>query len=197
MEKEEKETLKYPIPSFLQKKIYERADRIVCELHNKYILKVRSFRLRSLQSPYEANTLRFIQENVSISVPNIICSWDYDSRSYVITEKIEGKTLESQWRSMNSEQRTSILEQLKQYIKGMKKSEFNYIGSVGNNSGYEFMISEKSSFECYKTLKEINYYRLNELILDDPKLKKGVFNLVQSDDLFEIRFVLSHTDLGL
>ena len=62
--------------------------------------------------PNEVLALRFVKANTTVPVPNVVSSdWDRITMEYV-----EGQTLQQAWPVLTSDQRSSILTELRGYI---------------------------------------------------------------------------------
>lgn len=80
----------------------------------------------------EAETIKFIKENTTIPVPNILEYYTKDGKNYIVMDRIDGKTLESELSNLNAEELENILLELKGYVNQMRNITSSYIGSIHN-----------------------------------------------------------------
>ncbi|KAJ4306559.1 hypothetical protein N0V88_001363 [Collariella sp. IMI 366227] len=81
--------------------------------------------------PNEAMVMRFIKENTTIPVPEVISS-DFDR---VTMEYVEGQTLRQAWPVLTTEERTNILIELRGYIAQLRALEKRDDVSIGRLDG--------------------------------------------------------------
>jgi tRNA A-37 threonylcarbamoyl transferase component Bud32 len=80
----------------------------------------------SNQTPNEALVLPFVKEHTTIPVPTVISSdWDRITMEY-----IDGQQLKEAWPSLEPQQRSEILSQLRDYISQMQALQGVYIGRL-------------------------------------------------------------------
>jgi aminoglycoside phosphotransferase len=64
----------------------------------------------------EASTLRYVGENTYIPVPKVHCALVHKDKTYILMERIDGKTLIRGWRTRSTESKGKILVQLKNMV---------------------------------------------------------------------------------
>ena len=76
--------------------------------------------------PNEASALRFVKAHTTIPVPQVISSdWDRITMEY-----IEGQTLQQAWPVLTPDQRSAILDQLRDYIAQMRALGGDHVGRL-------------------------------------------------------------------
>jgi hypothetical protein len=130
--------------------MYQCNDRRVVK-HGDTVTKYTTFPdgMGSNQYPNEAQVLRFLKENTTIPVPEVISSdWDRITMEY-----IEGQSLKEAWPSLEPDQRSGILAQLSDYIAQMRALKGIYIGRLDGQGAIVPTIFTRSGGP-FKTLKE-------------------------------------------
>ena len=165
--------------------VYERSNRVVYELDGKHILKI------GKDNPNEAETMKFVRENTTLPVPEVIDYWTYDGKTYILMEKMPGITLESVWSTLGDDDKRSIMSELRRYVEEIRKIEFNHIGAVNGNLTLDYRISS-DLFEPLYSLQDMYKLRFSQYPLE------GIYADYAAEErkFDEVKFVLCHTDLG-
>lgn len=110
-------------------------------------------------TPNEALALRFIRENTTIPVPEVISS-DWDR---VTMEYIEGQTLRQAWPVLTPSERSEIMAQLRDYIAQLRALPGIYLGRM---DGQAVLIPGTMITRAggpFRTLREFHYWLANPL----------------------------------
>jgi hypothetical protein len=95
----------------------------------------------------EANTIRFVTENaLGVPVPEVIHSWiDRDlNRTFLITKRVTGQTLEEAWPQLSSSQRTRIAENIARYCVTLATRTSFYFETVTGCGVFEPRLMESA-----------------------------------------------------
>jgi aminoglycoside phosphotransferase (APT) family kinase protein len=111
---------------------YSVSDRAVWSLGPKYI-----FKERSIEPPsFEAQNLRFLKENTTIPVPELVLEYNDNDRYFMQTERIAGTTLHSAWPSLSQNQKETIAEQTAHYLSQLRGLQSSSLQSIDNQPLY-------------------------------------------------------------
>lgn len=111
---------------------------------NHAICKVHGWR-EGLQ--LEANTIQFVRENApGVPVPEVIYSWiDHDlNRTFLITKRVSGQTLEQAWPRLSSSQRIQIAEDIARYCATLATKTSSLFETVSGCGVRESRLSQQN-----------------------------------------------------
>eukprot|EP00177_Eucheuma_denticulatum_P001342 GFKZ01002437.1.p1 GENE.GFKZ01002437.1~~GFKZ01002437.1.p1 ORF type:complete len:274 (+),score=19.16 GFKZ01002437.1:747-1568(+) len=107
--------------------------------------------------PVEADTLRFIAKNTSIPVPKVYgVHIDDDSVAYIIMQYIGGENLLSVWSSLRNSEKEAIGEQLKGFLRDLRRFREDYIGALGKQPCRDVLLEECKERGPFYTEEEMN-----------------------------------------
>jgi hypothetical protein len=69
----------------------------------------------------EAATMQFIAKHTSIPVPRVYCAFAHQTRTYVVMEKLPGRSVGQGWFKRSEESKAKLLEQLKKMVEEMRR----------------------------------------------------------------------------
>lgn len=139
--------------------------------------------------PNEAEVLRFVKANTTIPVPEVFSSdWDRITMEY-----IEGQTLKEAWPTLTPNQRTGILDQLRDYIAQLRAMPGTYLGRFDGQGVIIPCIIERSGGP-FRTIGELHDWLVH------PKEYYGVQSMFWHQITTRLRnecpIVFTHTDLA-
>ena len=95
---------------------YSMGDRGAWSLGNRIILKERDF----AESNNEIVNCRFLSQSTTLPVPEIIEHWNEVGRSFILSRRVPGQTLEAAWPSLSPDDRERIAKQTAAYLKQLR-----------------------------------------------------------------------------
>ena len=98
------------------KLFYSMGDRGAWSLGNRIILKERDF----AESNNEIVNCRFLSQSTTLPVPEIIEHWNEVGRSFILSRRVPGQTLEAAWPSLSPDDRERIAIQTAAYLKQLR-----------------------------------------------------------------------------
>ncbi|TID19412.1 kinase-like protein [Venturia nashicola] len=110
--------------------------------------------------PFEASTMRFVEDNTSIPVPKVYCSFVHNGRTYIVMERIQGEMLARVWKSRSTESQTKILEQLKKFTQELRSlAQLDTVGVTNVDGGLLYDIRLGSQrFGPFQTVQEFHSF---------------------------------------
>ncbi|CAK7267355.1 hypothetical protein SEPCBS119000_002506 [Sporothrix epigloea] len=104
--------------------------------------------------PLEADNMRFVRQNTTVRVPRVYAVYQSESlkegkhKTYIIMEKIAGESLDKLWAEFGAEQKSRIIQQLKESFSALRSLPSpGYYGSIDKKRprDYLFVIKEPTS----------------------------------------------------
>src|ERR1700753_1740379 len=92
----------------------------------------------------EEKALEFVSKHTSVPVPKVLAAFTYgpiqreeeggcDFDTYIITEYLEGQSLDKEWNSLNESTKSTIMKELEGHLIQLRAIPGGeYIGSLGN-----------------------------------------------------------------
>ncbi|KAK4071302.1 hypothetical protein Purlil1_13469 [Purpureocillium lilacinum] len=114
------------------KLFYGVSDRGVWAIGSNLIIKEMS------DSPpnYEAVNTRFIQDQTSIPVPEIVQEWTENGRYFLITKRVTGTPLNEAWPTMSESDKESIAKQVVDYLCQLRNLRSDSIQALNGEPVY-------------------------------------------------------------
>ncbi|BCR98955.1 uncharacterized protein AKAW2_40638S [Aspergillus luchuensis] len=140
----------------------------------------------------EALTMRFISQNTSIPVPQVLCAFTHRNCTYIVMESIKGIYIGAGWVHRSEESKAKILTQLKSMVEEMRKlppPAGMGVGSVVDGSLYDGRVPGTSlRFGPFASVQEFHRHLRGGMDFD-PRLDPAVQELIrQHDKSFPIAF---------
>lgn len=138
----------------------------------------------------EVRNTNFIRNNTNIPVPKIYNYYTKNGVNYIEMEYIKGDTLDNMLRKklLNERDIDNICQQLKTYVKELRKIKSNYIGSIDKNSVEDILFGKIGPY----TETNLNQHIVN--IIDDV-LHNYYKDLIHKMLLSNHTINLTHGDL--
>lgn len=89
--------------------------------------------VKKCQRMVEAETMKFIQANTTIPIPNVqnVYRDEESGRTMIVMDYVEGKTLDTVWGDYTEAEQESVISQLKGYMAQLRRFKGDYIGCIG------------------------------------------------------------------
>lgn len=106
----------------------------------------------------EAHTLQFIAKNTSIPVPAVYHTFTHCGRSYILMERIQGKSIANSWRLLSDSSKASIFSQLKPMIEELRAIPSQSMGVCNLDGGpiYDCRLPNTSLWGPFDTLHDFH-----------------------------------------
>ncbi|MCJ1386464.1 hypothetical protein MMC17_009590 [Xylographa soralifera] len=113
----------------------------------------------------EANTLRFIAKHTSIPVPKVHHAFTHRGKTYILMERICGKTIAERWRSLSDTSKASIFKQLKRMIEELQSIPSKTAGVCSLDGGpiHDCRLPQTSSWGPFNTVYDFHLALRNDV----------------------------------
>ncbi|KAE8154451.1 kinase-like protein [Aspergillus avenaceus] len=178
------------------KLFYGASKRGVWSIGSDVILKERP----DVGPKLEVPTLRFLEGHPEIPYPKVLRDWvDSDGRYFVLTERIQGQTLEQAWASLSQTQKTAIADEVIEVRKKLRSITSHTIEAVDRSPSYPgLLFSDSEPHGPFNSDSEI--WDALSLTIHDPLKQalppRALENLRKRMPACE-PYVLTHCDLNL
>ncbi|CAA7263959.1 unnamed protein product [Cyclocybe aegerita] len=152
-------------------------------------------KLSELTVPEEAKVVRFVSAHTSIPLPHIVASSTGFWNHYMLMKRVDGETLEYAWRTLSSEQRSNVLEQLRTMVEQLRSipaPQDLQISALENAPCLDGRVAGRRTFGPFKTVAEFHDHLLEVSKYYDER-NLGTIRSQMSDDC---RIVFTHGDLA-
>lgn len=107
--------------------------------------------------PGEADTLRFVSKSTSIPVPHVYGVYtEDDGVTFIVMQFIRGHKLLLIWNYLSNAQKQDIAEQLKPFLKELRRFVEKYIGALGKQPCRDILFEECQDRGPFLTEREMN-----------------------------------------
>ncbi|MCJ1396753.1 hypothetical protein MMC18_009645 [Xylographa bjoerkii] len=156
----------------------------------------------------EANTLRFIAKHTSIPVPKVHHAFTHRGKTYILMERICGKTIAKRWHSLSDTSKASIFKQLKRMIEELRSIPSKTTGVCSLDGGpiHDCRLPQTSSWGPFNTVYDFHLALRNDVTfksleaqthsLPSPAAISDMQELVAFHESVICPPVLTHGDLS-
>lgn len=119
---------------------YSAGDRGAWSLGSKFILKDRG----SSPPNYESANTKFVKDNTTIPIPEIVQEWSENRRNMLIVERVPGEPLQEAWPNMKLSEKEALAEETAEYLSQLRQLHASKMQSVHGQPLYNaFLFSGK------------------------------------------------------
>lgn len=146
----------------------------------------------------KASTMRFISQNTSIPVPNVLCAFTHYDSTYIVMERIKGDIIGAGWVKRSEESKAQLLSQLKEMIQEMRElhpQEGMGVASVDGGSLFDCRLPGPSlRFGPFRSIRDFHRHLRSGVELE-PGLDSEVQNLIKQQNR-DWPLMFTHGDLS-
>lgn len=146
----------------------------------------------------EAETMKFVRASTTIPVPEVHNSYVDDETGHVVIvmDFVEGENLDKAWDKLGSEDRESVINQLRGYMEQLRQFKGSFIGSVdGTWCNDQFFTEDLGQYGPYETEDDFNQGIVRAMKKDHPYTYVDWICDVWVDVMTGHDIVLTHGDL--
>lgn len=146
----------------------------------------------------EASTMRFISQNTSIPVPNVLCAFTHYGSTYIVMERIQGDIIGAGWVKRSEGSKAQLLSQLKEMIQEMRELQPRKgmgIASVDGGSLFDCRLPGPSlRFGPFYSIRDFHRHLRSGMELDND-LDAEIQNLIKQQNR-DWPLMFTHGDLS-
>ena len=112
----------------------------------------------------EAETMKFIRQNTTIPVPEVLNVYRYEETGFVciVMRFVQGKRLNEVWTTLHEDEKKSIARQLRGYFDELRKIKGIFIGGIdGSDCDDQLFPDDVDGWGPYKDESEFNMALVN------------------------------------
>ena len=142
--------------------------------------------------------MRFISQNTSIPVPNVLCAFAHEDSTYIVMERIKGEVIGAGWVRRSEESKAQLLSQLKEMIQEMRElqpGESTGVASVDGGSLFDCRLPGPSlRFGPFRGIRDFHRHLRSGMELDTG-LGSEIQNLIKQQNK-DWPLMFTHGDLS-
>jgi aminoglycoside phosphotransferase (APT) family kinase protein len=133
----------------------------------------------------EAESMTFIRDNTTIPVPEVLAVYSQDGANHIIMEYIGGVLLNKVWETLSADDKSTITNELKDYIRQMRQlspPEDMLIGSVVGGPAVDRRQLGSAVGGPFRSEDEFNEWQLAQLYPGIPLSQREMYAAVHRSD---------------
>lgn len=146
----------------------------------------------------EAETMRFVSANTTIPVPKVHNAYVDDSSGYVaiVMDFVQGENLDKAWDRLDSDQRESVVQQLRGYMAQLRQFRGEFIGSIDKTwCNDQYFYDDPSGYGPFETEAAFNLGMVRAMKNDRPWPSVDLTCDMWTNTMVGHDIILTHGDL--
>ncbi|KAF4615822.1 hypothetical protein D9613_012437 [Agrocybe pediades] len=147
----------------------------------------------------EARTIDFIAKNTTIPVPRVHAVYEYRGNIHIVQDRVPGNVLQDVWSTLSAEDRQSLMEQLRGYVRQLRSLEPPHPGKVEAVDGSTIIDDRLFLHEHgpFNSPEEFNTYIYHDYVRDHPESYPDLVEPLKKIAGRSWKTKFSHGDLGM
>lgn len=126
----------------------------------------------------EAATMQFIAENTSIPVPKVYCSFVHKGRTYILMERMQGKSIGKVLNSLGHDDQQRVFAQLKHMMNELRsltpQPGTGVQSCIGGSLWDSRIARSRTRFGPFATIRDFHFWLRDGFRFDDHKDQDGM-----------------------